>query len=64
VQAIQERVLAGAKPGAIVIMHDNVEMRGETVKALPGVLEGLVARGYRLVTVSQLLGDRMVLGRT
>jgi len=63
VQAIQERVLAGAKPGAIVIMHDNVETRGETVRALPAILEGLAARGYRLVTVSRVLGDEVVMGR-
>jgi Polysaccharide deacetylase len=64
VEAIRERVLAGAKPGAIVVMHDNIETRGQTVKALPGILEGLQARGYRMVTISQLLGDKVVWGRT
>ena len=64
VEAIRERVLAGAKPGAIVVMHDNIETRGQTVKALPGILEGLLARGYRMVTISQLLGDKVVWGRT
>jgi peptidoglycan/xylan/chitin deacetylase (PgdA/CDA1 family) len=63
VAAIRERVLAGARPGAIVIMHDNVETHGQTLQALPAILEGLKARGYRLVTISQLLGDRFIQGR-
>jgi peptidoglycan/xylan/chitin deacetylase (PgdA/CDA1 family) len=60
VEAIRERVLAGAKPGAIVVMHDNIETRGQTVKALAGILEGLRARGLHMVTISQLLGDKFI----
>ncbi len=63
VAAIRERVLAGARPGAIVILHDNTETQGQTLKALPAILEGLQARGYHLVTISQLLGDRFIRGR-
>jgi peptidoglycan/xylan/chitin deacetylase (PgdA/CDA1 family) len=55
--AIRERVLAGARPGSIVVLHDNVESRGQTLQALPAILDGLRARGMRPVTISELLGD-------
>ena len=57
VSAIRERVLAGVQPGSIVVMHDNIETEGQTVKALPSIIDGLQARGYHLVTITQLLGD-------
>jgi len=57
VSTIRERVLAGAMPGSIVVMHDNIETDGQTAKALPSIIEGLKARGYHLVTITQLLGD-------
>jgi peptidoglycan/xylan/chitin deacetylase (PgdA/CDA1 family) len=55
--AIRGRVLAGVRPGSIVVLHDNVETRGQTLEALPGIIEGLASRGYHPVTVTQLLGD-------
>jgi peptidoglycan-N-acetylglucosamine deacetylase len=57
VPVIVERALAGAHPGAIILMHDAGGTRTQTVAALPGVITGLRARGYRLVTVPQLLKD-------
>jgi peptidoglycan-N-acetylglucosamine deacetylase len=63
VSVIRERVLSGVQPGAIVVMHDNIETHGQTVEALPGIIKGLQARGYHLVTITQLLGDRFVLRR-
>jgi peptidoglycan/xylan/chitin deacetylase (PgdA/CDA1 family) len=60
VGAIRERVLAGARPGAIVILHDNAETRGQTLTALPGILAGLQARGLQMVTISRLLGDKLI----
>jgi peptidoglycan/xylan/chitin deacetylase (PgdA/CDA1 family) len=54
---IRDRVLANVKPGSIVVLHDNLETRGQTEEALPGIVEALRGRGYRLVTVTQLLGD-------
>jgi peptidoglycan/xylan/chitin deacetylase (PgdA/CDA1 family) len=50
--AITERVLAGARPGAIILQHD---IHGETIDAMPAALDGLIAKGYHLVTVSQLI---------
>jgi peptidoglycan/xylan/chitin deacetylase (PgdA/CDA1 family) len=48
---IAERVLGRAGPGAIVLMHPT----DRTLRALPDLIQGLTARGYRLVTVSNLL---------
>ena len=59
---IRERVLAAAQPGSIVVMHDNIETRGQTLKALPGILEGLRVRGLHTVTISELLGDKLIGG--
>jgi peptidoglycan/xylan/chitin deacetylase (PgdA/CDA1 family) len=55
---IAQRVLAAVHPGAIVIMHDGGGDRSETVSALHTIVPTLIARGYRLVTVPQLLGLR------
>jgi peptidoglycan/xylan/chitin deacetylase (PgdA/CDA1 family) len=38
-------------------MHDAGGDRQETVDALPRIIRGLQARGYRLVTVPRLLLD-------
>ncbi|MGH2875568.1 MAG: polysaccharide deacetylase family protein, partial [Solirubrobacteraceae bacterium] len=54
---IVSRALAGAKPGAIILLHDAGGDRAETVAALPRIVRGLRARGYRLVTVPKLLLD-------
>jgi peptidoglycan/xylan/chitin deacetylase (PgdA/CDA1 family)/glycosyltransferase involved in cell wall biosynthesis len=57
---IAQRVLDRVRPGAIVLLHDGLETRASphqenTVAALPAILEGLEARGYRFVTVPELL---------
>ncbi len=56
-QAIVERALAGAKPGAIILMHDAGGTRTETIAALPAIVKGLRKRGLRPVTIPQLLED-------
>jgi peptidoglycan/xylan/chitin deacetylase (PgdA/CDA1 family) len=54
-QAIIETVTTQARGGSIVLMHMNG--RGwHTAEALPVIIKQLRARGYTLVTVSQLLG--------
>jgi len=55
--AISERALAGAKPGAIILMHDAGGDRSETIAALPAIVAGLRKRGLEPVTVPQLLKD-------
>jgi peptidoglycan/xylan/chitin deacetylase (PgdA/CDA1 family) len=56
-----QRVLAGVRPGAIVLMHD---IHPSTVEAVPGIVDSLRAAGYTLVTVPQLLGPDLEPGRT
>jgi peptidoglycan-N-acetylglucosamine deacetylase len=57
VRAIVHTALAGAKPGAIILMHDGGGNREETIAALPAIVKGLRKRGLRPVTVPQLLED-------
>ncbi|HWF32487.1 MAG TPA: polysaccharide deacetylase family protein [Solirubrobacteraceae bacterium] len=57
VETIVNRVMEGAKPGAIFLMHDAGGDRSETVAALPLIIRKLRARGLRLVTVPRLLAD-------
>ena len=57
VNAIVQRALQGARPGAIILMHDAGGNRSETVAALPKIIHALRRRGYKLVTVPQLLVD-------
>lgn len=59
--AIAERALAEAHPGAIICLHDGdgkdaAVTREATVAALPAIVKGLRRDGYELVTVSDLLG--------
>jgi peptidoglycan-N-acetylglucosamine deacetylase len=57
VATIVRRALAGARPGAIVLMHDAGGDRTQTIAALPLIVHALRAHGYRLVTVPQLILD-------
>jgi peptidoglycan/xylan/chitin deacetylase (PgdA/CDA1 family) len=57
VQAIVSRVMAGVRPGAIVLMHDGGGDRSQTVAAVPIIVRKLRARGYRIVTIPRLLAD-------
>jgi peptidoglycan-N-acetylglucosamine deacetylase len=57
VATIVQRALAGAHPGAIILMHDAGGTRTETVEALPIIIRALRARGLTPVTVPQLLAD-------
>ncbi len=56
---ISDRVLKNVKSGSIVLFHNAAE---NTPEALPGIIEGLIADGYKIVPVSQILltGDYMI----
>ena len=47
------RAVDGANPGSIVLLHDVHE---NTARLTPAILDGLLGRGFTLVTVQQLLG--------
>jgi peptidoglycan-N-acetylglucosamine deacetylase len=61
--AIVERVLKGAvaqlhgEQGNIILMHDGGGDRSHTVEALPQIIDGLRAKGFTFVQVSDLLGQ-------
>jgi len=57
VQAIVQRALAGAHPGAIILMHDAGGNRQETIAALPAIIAGLRRRGLHPVTVPRMMLD-------
>jgi len=46
------RILSATTPGSIVLAHD---LHAQTVDAMPATLDGLLQRGFKFVTVSQLL---------
>ena len=54
-EAITRAVLDNAYNGAIVLMHDGGGNREQDIEALPGIIDGLRERGYRLVTVGELM---------
>jgi peptidoglycan/xylan/chitin deacetylase (PgdA/CDA1 family) len=49
---ISRRVRRNARPGSIVLMHEN---RGQTIRAMRSILPALKQRNLKLVTVRELL---------
>ncbi len=57
-EVIARRVLVGARPGSIVLLHDGdgydaLGDRTQTADALPRIIEGLRARGFEFVTIPE-----------
>lgn len=52
---IVERTLREVKPGGIILLHDGGGDRATTRKALPTLIRRLRQKGYRFVTVPELL---------
>lgn len=55
-QEIAEDVFRQINRGNIVLLHDGGGDRSQTVAAVPLIIDGLRARGYQFVSVSDLLG--------
>lgn len=49
--------VSGAQPGAIILMHDGGGNRAQTVAALPRIILRLRRRGFRLVSIPQMISD-------
>ncbi|MDF1657268.1 MAG: polysaccharide deacetylase family protein [Verrucomicrobiales bacterium] len=49
---VTSRLVNGAKPGGILLVHD---LNASTVDAMPSTLDQLLAQGYRFVTVTELI---------
>jgi peptidoglycan/xylan/chitin deacetylase (PgdA/CDA1 family) len=60
-QLVARRILADARPGAILLLHDGLDGnptadRQVLVRALPLVIDGLRAKGLKPVRLDELLG--------
>ncbi len=60
VAEIERNVIDNAHNGAIAELHFGGGPRQETLAALPDIITTLRHRGYRFVTVAQMLGLRMI----
>jgi peptidoglycan/xylan/chitin deacetylase (PgdA/CDA1 family) len=49
---VAQRIIAGARPGSIILSHD---IHSPTIAAMPQVFDELLAKGFKFVTVSELL---------
>ncbi|MFI3242757.1 MAG: polysaccharide deacetylase family protein [Akkermansia sp.] len=52
VQAVINEAVNKARPGSIILLHD---IHGSSYQAVEGIVSGLINRGFKLVTVSQLM---------
>ena len=52
--SIKNSVLSNPQNGGIIILHDNNTSKGDTMAALPDIVVGLRAKGFWIMTVSQL----------
>jgi peptidoglycan-N-acetylglucosamine deacetylase len=59
-ETIYSEIVNHARNGSIVLMHDGGGPRGETLAALPRIIDTLRARGFGFATVSELLGNRIL----
>jgi len=50
---VASRIVSQSHPGAVVLAHD---IHGPTIRAMPATVSGLYTRGFRFVTVSELIG--------
>jgi peptidoglycan-N-acetylglucosamine deacetylase len=49
---VARRIIAGTRPGSIILSHD---IHPPTIDAMPQVFDALLAKGFKFVTVSELL---------
>jgi peptidoglycan/xylan/chitin deacetylase (PgdA/CDA1 family) len=49
---VASRIIAGTRPGSIILSHD---IHPPTIEAMPQVFDSLLAKGFKFVTVSELL---------
>ena len=49
---VTSRLVNGARPGGILLVHD---LHAPTVDAMPSALDQLLAKGYRFVTITELI---------
>jgi len=52
---IVAHVLEKSRPGSIILLHVMYKSRGESLKAVKGIITGLKSEGYSFKTVSEML---------
>jgi chitin deacetylase len=52
---IVEHVLAHARPGSIILLHPMYRSNKPSLEAVAKIIDGMKQRGYRFVTVSELI---------
>ncbi len=55
--AVAEQVLAGVRPGSVVVLHCTLSAAPVTEEAIRRIVPELRKRGYRFVKVSDLMGS-------
>lgn len=55
--SIAEYVVNSSTPGSIILLHVLGSKNKESRDAIGPIIKGLRAKGYKFVTVSQLLGE-------
>jgi peptidoglycan-N-acetylglucosamine deacetylase len=58
--SIYHTVISTAHNGSIILQHDGGGNRSQTLAALPQEIETFKREGYRFVTVTQMLGQRLL----
>jgi peptidoglycan/xylan/chitin deacetylase (PgdA/CDA1 family) len=53
---VASRIISGTTSGGIVLAHD---LHSQTVDAMPATLDGLLRKGFKFVTVSQLIAMKV-----
>lgn len=56
-EAMARRVVEHARKGGIILGHDGRLDRQKTVDSLPAIIEGYQKKGYKFVTLSELLTE-------
>jgi len=54
---IYRRIMAGAEPGANILVHDGGGRREQTIAAVRRAVPDLIAQGYQLVTLSEMVAQ-------
>jgi len=62
-EKIVNRVVGKAHPGDIILMHASDSVK-QTHEALPAIIDQLRSKGYEFVTVSELIAQTEVQGKT
>ena len=56
-EAITEHVIAEVEPGSIILLHVMFPSRQASMDAVPSIIRGLKQKGYKFVTVDEILAS-------